>query len=479
LKFNSLKVNKVGRRKEMPLLERVKITDIGAEGNALARVDNLVVFVPMAIPGDIVDLRVIRKRKKYLEGKIVKYHEYSADRITPRCPHFGICGGCKWQHLPYSMQTHFKEKQVVDTLSRIGKVDLPVIDPILGSSEEYLYRNKLEYTFSDRRWLTAEEIRSDNDFEKEDALGFHIPGLFDKVLDIKECHLQPEPSNLIRNSVKRYAHKKGLKFFNLREQTGFLRNLIIRNSLDGKVMVIVVFFHDEEERRNGLLDHLAAEFPQITSLFYVINSKKNDSLTDQHPLLYMGEDHLVEEMDGLKFRISPKSFSQTNTRQAILLYRIVKKFAGLKGDEIVYDLYSGTGTIANYIAGSVRKVIGIEYVEEAMKDAEVNSGLNGISNTTFIAGDIKDLLTEQFFTENGYPEVIITDPPRAGMHEDVVKSIINASPGRIVYVSCNPATQARDLQILSEKYKVTAVQPVDMFPQTHHVENIVLLGLRK
>lgn len=459
----------------MPLLEKVKITDIGAEGNALARVDNLVVFVPMLIPGDIVDLRVIKKRKKYLEGKVVKFHEYSKDRITPRCIHFGVCGGCKWQHLPYRLQLQYKERQAIDALKRIGKIELPLIDPILGSSDEFLYRNKLEYTFSDRRWLTDEEIRSDNDFEKEDALGFHIPGLFDKVLDINECHLQPEPSNSIRNSIRRYAHKKGLTFFNLREQRGFLRNLVIRNSLDGKVMVIVVFFHDEEERRNGLLDHIAMEFPQVTSLFYIINSKKNDSLTDQDPILYKGVDHLVEEMDGLKFRIGPKSFYQTNTKQALELYRIVIKYAGLSGKETVYDLYTGTGTIANFVAPYAGKVIGIEYVEEAVKDAENNSRINNISNTSFFSGDMKDILNEQFMILNGKPDVIITDPPRAGMHEDVVKTILSTAPDKIVYISCNPSTQARDVSLLSENYTVTRMQPVDMFPHTHHVENVILL----
>jgi len=459
----------------MPLLEKVKITDIGAEGNALARVDNLVVFVPMLIPGDIVDLRVIRKRKKYLEGKVVKFHEYSKDRITPKCIHFGVCGGCKWQHLPYRLQLQYKEKQVVDALTRIGKVKLSSVDPILGSSDEFLYRNKLEYTFSDRRWLTEEEIRSDNDFEKEDALGFHIPGLFDKVLDIKECHLQPEPSNSIRNSVRRYAHKKGLTFFNLREQRGFLRNLVIRNSLNGKVMVIVVFFHDEEERRNGLLDHIALEFPQVTSLFYIINSKKNDSLTDQDPVLYKGVDHLVEEMDGLKFRIGPKSFYQTNTKQALELYRTAIKYAGLSGKETVYDLYTGTGTIANFVAPYAGKVIGIEYVEEAVKDAEINSRINNIGNTSFFPGDMKDILNEQFMMINGKPDVIITDPPRAGMHEEVVKTILSAAPDKIVYISCNPSTQARDVSLLSENYIVARMQPVDMFPHTHHVENVILL----
>jgi 23S rRNA (uracil1939-C5)-methyltransferase len=378
----------VGRRKDLSLLEKVRITDIGAEGNALARVDSLVVFVPMLIPGDVVDIRVIKKRKKYLEGRVVKFHEYSADRIDPRCSHFGVCGGCKWQHLPYHLQLKYKENQVKDNLTRIGKVELPEINHIIGSSEEFLYRNKLEFTFSNKRWLTREEVDSGTNFEKEDALGFHIPGLFDKVLDIKKCHLQPEPSNSIRNAVREYACKNNLQFFDLREQKGFLRNLVIRNSLEGNVMVITVFFHDDVEKRTGLLDFIGSEFPQITSLLYVINSKRNDSLNDQNPMLYKGDNHLVEEMDGLKFRIGPKSFYQTNTKQALKLYRVVKDFAGLSGKEIVYDLYTGTGTIANFIAGSAGKVIGIEYVDEAIKDAKINSEINYIRNTYFFTGDI-------------------------------------------------------------------------------------------
>ncbi|MEI6047457.1 MAG: 23S rRNA (uracil(1939)-C(5))-methyltransferase RlmD [Bacteroidota bacterium] len=465
----------MGRRKDLPLLEKVRITDIGAEGNALARVDNLVVFVPMLIPGDVVDIRVIKKRKKYLEGRVVKFHEYSADRIEPRCSHFGICGGCKWQHLPYNLQLQYKEKQVRDNLTRIGKVELPGINPIIGSSETFMYRNKLEYTFSDKRWLTNEEVNSGNQYEKENALGFHIPGLFDKVLDIKECHLQPDPSNSIKNVVREYAIRNDLQFFNLREQVGFLRNLVIRNSLEGKVMVIAVFFHEDVVKRKGLLDFLASEFPQVTSLMYVINSKGNDSLNDQNVILYKGDNHLVENMDGLRFRIGPKSFYQTNTRQALQLYHVAKEFAGLSGKEIVYDLYTGTGTIANYVAAFTNKVIGIEYVEEAVKDAEINSGINNIRNTFFFAGDMKDVLSGEFIKINGKPDVIITDPPRAGMHEDVVKTIAAAAPDKIVYVSCNPSTQARDIFLLSEDYEVARVQPVDMFPHTHHVENVVLL----
>ena len=459
----------------LPMLDRVLITDIGAEGNAVAKVDGQVVFVPMLVPGDIVDLTIRKKRRKYLEGSVIRFHEYSPDRIKPVCRHFGVCGGCKWQHLPYPLQLKFKEKQVTDNLARIGRVQAAEIFPIMGSSEIYRYRNKLEYAFSDRRWLTREEVESDNNFEKEDALGFHIPGLFDKVLDIKECFLQPEPSNAIRDAVRRYAHKKSLAFFNFRQQSGFLRNLIIRNNGNGNVMVIVVFFLDEKERREGLMDFIAEEFPQITSLWYIINTKKNDSLTDQTPVLYKGEDHLIEEMDGLKFRIGPKSFYQTNRLQAARLYKITRDFAALTGNETVYDLYAGTGTIANFVASFSGKVIGIEYVGDAVKDAKINSVMNNIRNTDFIAGDLKDILSEQFFSRFGKPDVVITDPPRAGMHTDAIKAIMGANPGRIVYVSCNPATQARDISVFSERYTVEKIQPVDMFPQTHHVENVALL----
>jgi 23S rRNA (uracil1939-C5)-methyltransferase len=465
----------VVRKKELPLLEKVRITDIGAEGNAIAKVDNQVVFVPMLIPGDVVDIRIRKKRKKYMEGSAVRFHEYSSDRIKPRCRHFGTCGGCKWQHLPYQLQLFYKEKQVRDNLERIGKVNVSGMNPILGSSEIYLYRNKLEYTFSDRRWLTREEIISDNDFIKEDALGFHIPGLFDKVLDIRECHLQPEPSNAIRDAVRRFAHRKAFSFFDLRQQIGFLRNLIIRNTSNGQVMVIVVFYLDEIGRITDLMGFLASEFPSITSLMYIINTKRNDSLADQLPVLFKGEDHLLEEMEELKFRIGPKSFYQTNTKQSLVLYRIARDFAGLSGNEIVYDLYTGAGTIANFVAGSARKVIGIEYIDEAVQDAVINSRINNIRNTSFFAGDIRSVLNEQFITSNGRPDVIITDPPRAGMQQEVISSIIAASPEKIVYISCNPATQARDVALMSDHYSVTMIQPVDMFPHTHHVENVILL----
>jgi 23S rRNA (uracil1939-C5)-methyltransferase len=463
----------------MPLLEKVRITDIGAEGNAIARIDNQVVFVPMLIPGDVVDIRVRKKRRKFIEGTVVRFHEYSPDRIKPRCVHFGVCGGCKWQHLPYEKQLQFKEKQVKDNLIRIGKVDIPDSDPIMGSEEIFYYRNKLEYTFSDKRWLTREEMNSDNDQINEDALGFHIPGMFDKVLDIRECHLQPEPSNAIRDAVRRYAHRKSLAFFNLRQQSGFLRNLIIRNTSNGKVMVIVVFYLDEKERIEGLLDFLASEFRQIISLFYIINTKQNDSLADQVPVLYKGEDHLLEEMNGLKFRIGPKSFYQTNTKQSLRLYKVARDFATMKGNEVVYDLYTGAGTIANFIADSAQKVIGIEYIDEAVRDAVINSEINNIRNTRFFSGDIRSLLNDQFISENGNPDIIITDPPRAGMHEDVVKQIINASAGKVIYISCNPSTQARDISLMSEYYVVTRIQPVDMFPHTHHVENVILLEKKR
>jgi 23S rRNA (uracil1939-C5)-methyltransferase len=469
----------MGRKKELPLLEKVRITDIGSEGNAVARVDNLVVFVPMLIPGDVVDIKVVKKRKKYLEGRVIRFHEYSPDRIKPRCIHFGVCGGCKWQHLPYPLQLKFKEKQVIDNLKRIGKTEMPDTSPIIGSPKIYQYRNKLEYTFSNSRWLTDEEVKSGKELKKDNGLGFHIPGLFDRVLDITECHLQPEPNNYIRNAVKNYAVKNGLEFFDLREQKGFLRNMIIRNNLAGNVMVIMIFFYEDRERREALLDFIANEFPEVTSLMYIINEKKNDSLGDQEPHLFKGEDHLVEDMDGLKFRIGPKSFYQTNTLQAAELYRTALGFADLKGDEVVYDLYTGTGTIANFVAPHVSKVIGIEYVEEAVRDARINSDLNNIKNTQFFTGDMKDILSDEFIEENGRPDVIITDPPRAGMHEDVINVILKADPEKIVYVSCNPATQARDINLLSGRYDLASIQPVDMFPHTHHVENVVFMRRKK
>ncbi len=468
----------MGRRKELPLLEKVRISDIGSEGNALARLDNLVVFVPMLVPGDIVDIQVTRKRKNYLEGRAVRFHEYSSLRTNPLCAHFGVCGGCKWQHLPYERQLEFKERQVYDSLQRIGKVSVKDAGRIIGSPAVYRYRNKLEYSFSTRRWLTLEEIREAETIISEGALGFHIPGLFDKVLDIKECHLQPEPSDSIRNFTRAYAAENKLEYFDLRSQTGFLRNLIVRNNLAGELMVILVTGRDEREDIEKLLENISQNFSEVVSLFYIVNTKRNDSIGDLNPVLFRGQDHLVEEMDGLKFRVGPKSFYQTNSAQAAVLYGVVADFAGLTGSETVYDLYTGTGTIACYVAADSAKVIGIEYIDEAVKDAEINSVMNGIDNTVFISGDIRGILSEELFRQHGRPDVVITDPPRAGMHEDVVKTIIKAAPGRIVYVSCNPATQARDILILSEMYDVDRVQPVDMFPHTHHVENVVRLVRR-
>ena len=465
----------MARKKELPLLEKVTITDIGSEGNSLARIDNMVVFAPMLIPGDIVDIQVTRKRRNYLYGKAVKFHEYSPDRSLPKCRHFGTCGGCRWQHLPYDLQLAWKSKQITDSLERIAKIELPVMSPIIGAAEQYRYRNKLEYSFSDKRWLTDEEIRSEKEIERQPALGFHITGMFDKVLDIEECWLQPEFSDSIRNKVKKFCIDNELDFFNLRNQNGLLRNLVIRNTLNGNVMVIVVFSEDNERKRSMLLDFIKMESPQVTSLYYVINSKKNSSLTDQEPILYQGDAYLTETMDGLKFRIGPKSFCQTNTLQGIELYRKVKEFAELSGAEIVYDLYTGTGTIASYVADNAAKVIGIEYVAEAIEDAKTNAIINNITNTAFFAGDMKDILSEAFFLDNGKPDIIITDPPRSGMHPDVVKTILFANPLKIIYVSCNPATQARDLQMMSDYYSVTKIQPVDMFPHTLHVENIILL----
>jgi len=467
----------LGKRK-LPFFEKVEITDVGAEGKAIARVNDLVTFVSMVAPGDIVDLQVTRKRKRFAEARVTYIHKLSDIRVEPSCEHFGVCGGCKWQHLPYPEQLKFKEKQVVDALVRIGKLELPDVNPILGSSEEFFYRNKLEFTFSNRRWYTREELDSGGDFKNWNALGFHVPGMFDKVVDINKCWLQAEPSNVIRNFIRKYAENNELQFFDTRDSGGFLRNLIIRTTTTGEVMVILAFFREEEENRINLLEAIANEFPQITSLMYTINSKANDTLYDQEILVFKGRDYIIEEMEDLKFRIGPKSFFQTNTRQSVEMYRIVRDFAGLTGNELVYDLYTGTGSIANFVARNARKVIGIESIPEAIQDAWINSEINGISTVDFFAGDMKDLLSKEFMDIHGRPDVIITDPPRIGMHESVVQTILEASPGRIVYVSCNPATQARDLEMMSALYKVIKVQPVDMFPHTHHVENVIMLELR-
>lgn len=461
--------------RKKPLLENIEIQKIAAEGKSLAYVDEKVLFVPNTVPGDVVDVQVTRKRKNFLEGFVVKTHKFSDLRVEAFCPHFGTCGGCKWQNLPYSRQLEFKQQEIVENLQRIGKVKLQNVYPILGSPQIQNYRNKLEYTFSSKRFLTREEISGEAELERTPALGFHVPGLFDKVVDIQTCYLQGSPSNEIRNFIREYALQHHLSFYNLREQQGFLRTLIIRTASTGEVMVIVAFGQEDQQERTALLEALLQAFPQITSLMYVINEKLNDTLTDQEILCYHGRDHIFEEMEGLKFKIGAKSFYQTNSEQAYRLYARTRELAGLTGKETVYDLYTGTGTIANFIARQAARVVGIEYVPEAIEDAKENSRLNGITNTLFYAGDMKDVLNADFITQHGHPDVIITDPPRAGMHADVVQTILQAAPDRIVYVSCNSATQARDLQLLGEAYEVQAVQPVDMFPHTHHVENIVLL----
>lgn len=466
------------KQKQLPIYYEVTITDVAAEGKALAKVDDMVIFTQYAVPGDVVDLQIVKKKKNYMEGRVIKFHSFSEKRCEAMCEHYGTCGGCKWQILPYDEQIRYKQKQVVDNLTRLGHIELPEITPILGSEKTYFYRNKLEYTFSNRKWLTMEDMQKEHKPEELNGVGFHIPGMFDKVLDINKCWLQDDISNQIRNEIRRYAQEKGLTFFDLRNQEGFLRTLMIRTTSTGELMVVVVFFHEDETERVALLQHLANMFPQITALLYVINSKCNDTITDQEIHCFKGAEAIYEEMEGLRFKIGPKSFYQTNSEQAYELYKVARNFAELTGDELVYDLYTGTGTIANFVSRKARQVIGIEYVPEAIEDAKVNSALNGIDNTLFFAGDMKDILTDKFIKEYGRPDVIITDPPRAGMHEDVVNVILNAEPKRIVYVSCNPATQARDLQLLDVKYKVTAVQPVDMFPHTHHVENVVRLELK-
>lgn len=463
------------KKKELPLIENVEIVDVAAEGKAIAKVDDLVVFIPYVVPGDVIDLQITRKKNKYAEGKPVRFISYSPNRTEAFCEHFGICGGCKWQVLPYAEQLKYKQKQVEDNLTRIGEIELPDIHHILGSEKTQFYRNKLEFTFSNKKWLTLEQINSGESFDNMNALGFHIPGMFDKVLDIDKCWLQEDISNQIRNFIRQYCYDKNYTFFDLRNRGGLMRNLIVRTSTTGELMVIVVFYDDEKDQQQDLLTAVATEFPQITSLLYIVNQKANDTITDQEVLVWKGNDCIYEEMEGLKFKIGPKSFYQTNSEQAYNLYKIARDFANLSGDELVYDLYTGTGTIANFVAGKAKKVIGIEYVEDAILDARVNSQINKIDNTLFYAGDMKDILTQDFINEHGRPDVIITDPPRAGMHDDVIKTILFAEPERIVYVSCNPATQARDLSLLDEKYKVEKVQPVDMFPHTHHVENVVLL----
>lgn len=466
------------RKGRNPLIEELIIEKYASEGKAIGYYNDKVVFVGNVVPGDVVKAQVSKKRKNYYEAFVMEFLEYSSDRVAPFCDHFGICGGCKWQHLPYEKQLENKGREVLDNLQRIGKIDIEEVLPIKGSEKQQYYRNKLEYTFSAQRWLTKEEVASDKTISPEPALGFHVPRFFDKVVDIEKCYLQGDPSNAIRNSIREYALEKGLSFFDLRKQEGFLRTLIIRTSSIGEIMVIVSFFYEDKEQREQLLAHIAKNFPQITSLMYVINEKKNDTITDQEIICYQGNDHIYEEMEGLRFRIGAKSFYQTNSQQAYELYKVTRDFAGLTGKEILYDLYTGTGTIANFVAKNAQQVVGVEYVPEAIEDAQRNSEENGITNTVFFAGDMKDIFTDEFIASQGQPDVIITDPPRAGMHQDVVNTLLRIGAPRIVYVSCNSATQARDLELLSESYKVIKSQAVDMFPHTHHIENVVLLQLK-
>lgn len=477
----------MAKKKNLPIIENVEITGIAAEGKALVRIDNIVTFVPNCVPGDVVDLQITKKKHSFMEGKVLRVVQPSANRCEARCKHFGVCGGCKWQILPYAEQLRYKQQQIVDNLTRIGKIELPEISPILGSKHIYEYRNKLEFTCADRKWLPWEEIEAAGGIDKIDTeygLGFHIPNCFDKVLDIKECHLMPSINNRIRNGVRAYARTHALRFYNEHTHEGELRTLILRNNHKGELMLIVTFGCKANDACMGLLEWLHNEFPEIVSLLYVENTKLNDTIGDLDVHVYYGQDHIMEQMEHLQFKVGPKSFYQTNTEQAYELYKVARAFAF---DQLpithhqlplVYDLYTGTGTIANFVASQARQVIGIEYVPEAIADAKINSKINNIENTRFFAGDMKDVLNDDFVAQYGRPDVIITDPPRAGMHEDVVNVILNASPKRIVYVSCNPATQARDLALLDSKYRVTKVQPVDMFPHTQHVENVVQLELR-
>lgn len=470
------------KKKPLPLLENFRITDVAAEGNAIGKMETpngqLVVFVPFGAPGDVANVQIDKKKRNFAQGHIVSIVQPSEIRREPRCSHFGTCGGCRWQHLPYPEQLRYKQQHVIDALTRIAKVDLPEVSDIIGSPNEWEYRNKMEYTFSNNKWLTFDELRSGEDFPDRDCAGFHIPGAFDKVLDIEKCHLQDDLGNRIRLFIKEFGKQNGLSFYDLRNNEGLLRTLMVRIASTGETMVVMVFGEDDKDNIRKVMDAVRSEFPEITSLLYVINTKANDTIGDREVHVHSGREYIYERMEDLSFRIGPKSFYQTNSEGAYRLYCVVRDFAALQGVELVYDLYTGTGTIANFLSRNAKKVIGIEYVDDAIKDAKVNSADNGIENTLFFAGDMKDVLTDDFVNEHGRPDVIVVDPPRAGMHADVVKVILNAAPKKIVYVSCNPSTQARDLALLDEKYKVVKVQPVDMFPHTHHVENVVLLELR-
>lgn len=460
------------------MIEGLEITALAAEGKAIGHYNGMVVFVPMTVVGDVVDVQIRSRHRRFMEGSVVRYLKRSELRAEPFCEHFGVCGGCKWQNLPYTEQLRFKRQQVVDQLTRIAKVELPEIPMTLGSAETVFYRNKLEYTFAPKRWLTYDEVASGEALDASPALGFHIPNMFDKVLDIHKCWLQADPSNDIRNSLKTFCIEHGYSFYNVREHVGKMRGVIIRTASTGEIMVIVVFGENDNDCIHSVMDFLHESFPQITSAVYIVNTKFNDSLTDQTPVFYAGKDHIIETMEGLNFKVGPKSFYQTNSHQAYELYKTARRFADLKGSETVYDLYTGTGTIANFVAHSAAKVVGIEYVPEAIADAKVNSALNGITNTVFYAGDMKDVLTPEFVAANGHPDVIILDPPRAGVDQPVIDVILGAAPDRIVYVSCNPATQARDIALMDKAYRVVEIQPVDMFPHTQHVENVVKLVKR-
>lgn len=467
------------RKKELPFYENVEIVDAGAEGKSIARVNDQVIFIPWVVPGDVVDVKIKKKRRSFQNGEATKFHTYSDKRVEAKCEHFTQCGGCKWQSMEYKHQLYYKQKQVVDNLTRLGKFEMPEVQPILPSEHIYYYRNKLEYTFSNRRWLTEYSKEMDFSERNMNALGFHMPGAFDRILNIENCHLQEEPSNSIRLAIKAFADDNEMEFFDVKKQTGFLRNVIIRSTSTGDLMVILSVREYLQQKLELILDFLADKFPQITSLMYVVNAKANSTINDLSVELYKGKPYIIEEMEGLKFKIGPISFYQTNSLQAYELYKIAREFADLKGDEIVYDLYTGTGTIANFVAGKAKKVVGVEYIPSAIDDAKHNSMLNEIKNTAFFAGDIAKVMDDEFMEQNGRPDVIITDPPRVGMHEDVNLQILKMEPERIVYISCNPATQARDVTALSEKYSVVKIQPVDMFPHTHHVENIILLQKKK
>lgn len=461
------------------VFHQIQVLDAGAKGVSVAKApDGKVIFIPNVVPGDVVDVQTLKKRKAYYEGKAVKFHELSEYRVDPICEHFGVCGGCKWQNMKYSQQLAFKQNEVKNHLQRIGKIELPEFEDILGSEKQFFYRNKMEFSFSNSRWLTEKEIGSTEDLGNRNALGFHIPKMWDKILDINKCYLQEDPSNAIRNEIRAFANEHNLAFFNPREHSGLLRTVMIRTVSTGEIMVLIQFFEDDRENRELILDHLYHKFPQITSLQYVVNGKPNDTIYDQDVILYKGRNYILEEMEGLKFSINAKSFYQTNSDQAYELYKITRDFAGLTGNEVVYDLYTGTGTIAQFVSKKAKKVIGVESVPEAIIDAKANAERNNITNCEFFVGDMKVVFNEAFIAQHGKPDVIITDPPRDGMHKDVVEQILRIAPKRVVYVSCNSATQARDLALMDEKYKVTRVRPVDMFPQTHHVENVVLLELR-